>query len=284
MAVVNVDEPANQHFVQDFQLYTRSLVVVDAKDPKRFKVLDKVWQLVGDKPAFQKYVEQEVRGLPEARDGRGRSPVSAHRVLARAADVGQSLSAGREHRRDVVRRPRGRAAAGARWSPGLLYTLGRVLAYVALAAILVGGLLSIPQVALFLQAHMNRVLGPLLVVVGLRLLEWIPLPGFGERPLRPPGRAPREGRARSVPCRSAARPAPSPSVRSRPACSSAASSPWRSSIARPSGCRASTGSGRACPVVVFAVLVSAGVAWAGLGVPPAAVRRALGPARDRRSS
>jgi hypothetical protein len=64
--VVNVDEPANQHFMRDFQLYTRSVVVVDAKDPKRFKVLDKVWQLVGDKAAFQKYVEQEIRAFPRS--------------------------------------------------------------------------------------------------------------------------------------------------------------------------------------------------------------------------
>jgi hypothetical protein len=61
--VVNVDEPANQHFVRDYQLYTRSVVVVDARDPKRFKVLDRVWQLVGDKAAFQRYVEQEVRAF-----------------------------------------------------------------------------------------------------------------------------------------------------------------------------------------------------------------------------
>ena len=64
--VVNVDEPANQHFTRDFQLYTRSVVVVDAKDPKRFKVLDRVWQLVGDKAAFQKYVEQEIRAFPRS--------------------------------------------------------------------------------------------------------------------------------------------------------------------------------------------------------------------------
>ena len=60
---VNVDEPANQHFIRDFQLYTRSVVIVDAKDPKRFKVLDRVWQLVRDKPAFQRYVEQEIRAF-----------------------------------------------------------------------------------------------------------------------------------------------------------------------------------------------------------------------------
>ncbi|HYN01822.1 MAG TPA: nitrophenyl compound nitroreductase subunit ArsF family protein [Vicinamibacteria bacterium] len=64
--LVNVDEPASQHFVRDYQLYTRSVVVVDAKDPKRFKVLDRVWQLVGDKAAFQKYVEQEIRAFPRS--------------------------------------------------------------------------------------------------------------------------------------------------------------------------------------------------------------------------
>ncbi len=60
---VNVDEPANRHFIQDFQLYTRSVVVVDAKNPKRFKVLDRVWQLSQDKEAFQRYVEEEIRAF-----------------------------------------------------------------------------------------------------------------------------------------------------------------------------------------------------------------------------
>jgi cytochrome c-type biogenesis protein len=64
---------------------------------------------------------------------------------------------------------------------GLLYTIGRALSYAALAAVLVGGLLSIPDIALFLQAHMNRILGPLLVAVGLVLLDWVRLPGFGSQ-------------------------------------------------------------------------------------------------------
>jgi hypothetical protein len=63
---VNVDEPANRHFIRDFQLYTRSVVVVDAKDPKHYKVLDRVWQLVRDKAAFQSYVEQEIRAFPRS--------------------------------------------------------------------------------------------------------------------------------------------------------------------------------------------------------------------------
>ena len=62
---------------------------------------------------------------------------------------------------------------------GLLYTAGRVLAYAGLAAVVVAGLLAIPDVARFLQVHMNRIVGPLLVALGLVLLEWLPLPAFG---------------------------------------------------------------------------------------------------------
>jgi cytochrome c-type biogenesis protein len=58
---------------------------------------------------------------------------------------------------------------------GLLYTLGRMLTYLGLGAVLVAGLLAIPEVAMFLQTSMNKILGPLLVVVGLVLLDVIPL-------------------------------------------------------------------------------------------------------------
>jgi hypothetical protein len=63
---LNVDEAQNEHFVQDYQLFTRSLVLVDGTNPKRFKNLDKVWQLVRDKPVFQKYVQDEVRAFQQS--------------------------------------------------------------------------------------------------------------------------------------------------------------------------------------------------------------------------
>jgi cytochrome c biogenesis protein CcdA len=64
---------------------------------------------------------------------------------------------------------------------GLLYALGRALAYVALGALLLAGLMSAPGVSSFLQRNMNRIVGPLLIVVGLFLLEVIRvrLPGLG---------------------------------------------------------------------------------------------------------
>ena len=53
---------------------------------------------------------------------------------------------------------------------GLAYTLGRAIAYAALAALIVAGLLAIPAVSHFLQRYLNQVLGPLLVLVGMVLL------------------------------------------------------------------------------------------------------------------
>ena len=64
---------------------------------------------------------------------------------------------------------------------GLLYTLGRTVTYVAVAAVVVSGALSVPSLAFFLQKTLNRALGPMLVLVGLVLLGAlrIPMPSLG---------------------------------------------------------------------------------------------------------
>src|SRR3970040_392697 len=56
---------------------------------------------------------------------------------------------------------------------GLLYTVGRTASYLALAVVLVASVLSVPQIAMFLQKYMHLVLGPILIVVGLFLLGWL---------------------------------------------------------------------------------------------------------------
>jgi len=63
--VVNVEEPGNEHFVKDFQLVTKSLVLVEYKDGKvvRWKNLPKIWQLVRDRDAFIRYVQEETRAF-----------------------------------------------------------------------------------------------------------------------------------------------------------------------------------------------------------------------------
>jgi cytochrome c biogenesis protein CcdA len=65
---------------------------------------------------------------------------------------------------------------------GLFYTAGRAITYLVLAVLLITSLLSSPEVSMFLQEWMNRIIGPLLVIVGLVLLEVINLSifkGFG---------------------------------------------------------------------------------------------------------
>jgi hypothetical protein len=59
--VLNIEDPANEHFVQDYQLQTRTLVLADLKDGEviRWKNLQKVWELVRDKEEFVDYIEEE---------------------------------------------------------------------------------------------------------------------------------------------------------------------------------------------------------------------------------
>ena len=56
---------------------------------------------------------------------------------------------------------------------GMLYTLGRMVAYLGLAFVLVNTMLSVPQVSMFLQKYMHMLLGPLLIVVAMFLLGFI---------------------------------------------------------------------------------------------------------------
>jgi cytochrome c-type biogenesis protein len=62
---------------------------------------------------------------------------------------------------------------------GTLYTLGRTLTYVILGALLVASLLSVPGLSNFLQHYMNKLLGPVLILVGMFLLDLLRLPGLG---------------------------------------------------------------------------------------------------------
>jgi len=67
----------------------------------------------------------------------------------------------------------GRRVVKTRWVllSGLLYTAGRSLAYLAVGILVTKGLLSIPGVSMFLQRYMNLFIGPLMLIVGVLLLD-----------------------------------------------------------------------------------------------------------------
>lgn len=59
---VNVEERGNEHFVDDYKLYTKSLILSLVKDGKEVKSknLDKIWELARNKQKFMDYVTGEV--------------------------------------------------------------------------------------------------------------------------------------------------------------------------------------------------------------------------------
>jgi hypothetical protein len=59
---VNIEEPKNKHFVKDFKLLTKSLVITKVKENKteQFRNLPKVWELVYSPEDFTSYVKSEI--------------------------------------------------------------------------------------------------------------------------------------------------------------------------------------------------------------------------------
>ncbi|NLT68103.1 MAG: sulfite exporter TauE/SafE family protein [Acidobacteria bacterium] len=60
------------------------------------------------------------------------------------------------------------------WS-GILYSVGRMLVYIVIAVLAVASLLSLPEVSFFLETNMHKIIGPLLIVVGIILLDVLPI-------------------------------------------------------------------------------------------------------------
>ncbi len=61
--VINVEEPGNEHFAKDYQLYSKAVVLVEKEgsEQTRWKNLQDIWTLVDNKEAFMKYVQAEIR-------------------------------------------------------------------------------------------------------------------------------------------------------------------------------------------------------------------------------
>ena len=62
---------------------------------------------------------------------------------------------------------------------GVFYTVGRALTYVLVGALVVASLLSAPAASKWLQIYLKKLLGPILIIVGMFLLELFKAPSFG---------------------------------------------------------------------------------------------------------
>lgn len=65
LKVINVEEPWNEHYVQDYQLSTRSVVLSRVENGRQtsWRNLTRIWDLAGDKVAFIRYVEDETAAM-----------------------------------------------------------------------------------------------------------------------------------------------------------------------------------------------------------------------------
>ena len=60
---LNIEDVQHRHFVKDYSLYTKSLIISEMNGEKeiRWKNIDKVWQLLRNQEKFFNYVTGEVK-------------------------------------------------------------------------------------------------------------------------------------------------------------------------------------------------------------------------------
>jgi len=61
---INVDKPENERYIEQYQLTTKQVIVSEYENgkEKRWKDLDRVWQLLREEEDFKSYIEMEVTG------------------------------------------------------------------------------------------------------------------------------------------------------------------------------------------------------------------------------
>jgi hypothetical protein len=59
---VNVEDAGNEHFNDDYKLYTKAVIISMLKDGKQvsWKNLDRIWQLVHEEDTYRAYIRNEV--------------------------------------------------------------------------------------------------------------------------------------------------------------------------------------------------------------------------------
>ena len=66
---INIDGEGNYHFVKDYSLYTKSVIISEMAEGKevRWKNLPKVWELLRNEGKFRKYLKEEISAFMAAK-------------------------------------------------------------------------------------------------------------------------------------------------------------------------------------------------------------------------
>ncbi|MCC6476130.1 hypothetical protein IT157_03665 [bacterium] len=65
----NLDEEENEHFIEDYQLYTKAVIFVEYMDGKqvKWKNAEKIWDHLADEAAFKDYITKELTTFLEVK-------------------------------------------------------------------------------------------------------------------------------------------------------------------------------------------------------------------------
>ena len=65
MCVINLDDPENRHYLEQFKILSNSIVIVERKGGvvSRFKTLDSIWDISQDREAIDIMLRTEVAGF-----------------------------------------------------------------------------------------------------------------------------------------------------------------------------------------------------------------------------
>lgn len=66
---INTDDPGNEHYVKDYVLSTKSVVLsaVTGGTETRWRNLPRIWDLVGDKATYIAYIQEEIKTFQEGK-------------------------------------------------------------------------------------------------------------------------------------------------------------------------------------------------------------------------
>jgi len=69
LKAVDVSESLNKHYIRDYGLYTKSVVLSLVKDNRetKWKILKKTWEYLNNEAAFEKYIITEITGFQEGK-------------------------------------------------------------------------------------------------------------------------------------------------------------------------------------------------------------------------
>ncbi len=62
---INTDEDVNNHYISDYNLFTKSVIVSKTRNNKEenWKNLDKIWEQVRNKEKYYRYVSDEIKNF-----------------------------------------------------------------------------------------------------------------------------------------------------------------------------------------------------------------------------